>query len=149
MRKDKRFGNIKNKTKPPGHSTLMCGYLNTKHSATRRKYAFHLTFEDFSHIVQQNCYYCNRLPPLKNKYCDAEGNLHKGKKKHKYSKFAIERAWVRSHGVDRLDNSKGYIDGNCVSCCGHCNLAKKDRSHIEFIKHCYEIITHYERQFIA
>ncbi len=31
-----------------------------------------------------------------------------------------------SIGLDRLDNSKGYIQGNCVSCCVECNIARRD-----------------------
>lgn len=32
------------------------------------------------------------------------------------------------NGIDRRDNSKGYIKGNCVACCKHCNYAKGDLS---------------------
>jgi hypothetical protein len=35
---------------------------------------------------------------------------------------------VDNNGIDRFDNSKGYILENCKSCCGHCNLMKKDRT---------------------
>jgi len=28
------------------------------------------------------------------------------------------------HGLDRMDNKKGYIFGNVVSCCGNCNRHK-------------------------
>ena len=35
-------------------------------------------------------------------------------------------------GVDRLDNSRGYILGNVTSCCKRCNQAKNDMTYVEF-----------------
>jgi len=31
---------------------------------------------------------------------------------------------ISANGIDRQDNAKGYIPGNCVSCCRICNYAK-------------------------
>ncbi len=39
----------------------------------------------------------------------------------------------RYSGIDRYDNSKGYVAGNVVSCCRICNIAKRDMSATEFI----------------
>lgn len=36
------------------------------------------------------------------------------------------------HGIDRVDNAKGYIFGNVVTCCRRCNTAKSDLSPQEF-----------------
>lgn len=36
------------------------------------------------------------------------------------------------NGVDRIDSSKGYIEGNCVPCCTSCNTAKMTESEKEF-----------------
>ncbi len=52
------------------------------------------------------------------------------------------------NGIDRVDNSQGYIKTNCVSCCKHCNYVKGDLSvddfniwKVRFIrKQSYEII---------
>lgn len=30
------------------------------------------------------------------------------------------------NGIDRVDNTIGYVEGNVVSCCSTCNYAKKD-----------------------
>lgn len=38
-------------------------------------------------------------------------------------------------GIDRLDNSKDYISGNCIPCCFHCNVCKNERTIDEFKKH--------------
>lgn len=32
----------------------------------------------------------------------------------------------KRNGVDRLDNSKGYLFANCVPCCSVCNYAKRE-----------------------
>ena len=37
------------------------------------------------------------------------------------------------NGVDRVDNSQGYIRGNTVPCCPICNIAKKSMSVQDFI----------------
>lgn len=36
------------------------------------------------------------------------------------------------NGIDRKDNSKGYILDNCVPCCKHCNYAKGNLSQDDF-----------------
>lgn len=39
-----------------------------------------------------------------------------------------------AYGLDRLDNTKGHIMGNCVPCCGECNLTRgRVWSHKEMI----------------
>jgi hypothetical protein len=38
------------------------------------------------------------------------------------------------NGLDRVDNTKGYIISNIVSCCGQCNRAKGILSQEEFLQ---------------
>lgn len=41
--------------------------------------------------------------------------------------------WPASrNGIDRVDNSRGYAQDNCVSCCATCNSAKGTKSQSEF-----------------
>lgn len=35
-------------------------------------------------------------------------------------------------GIDRIDNSKGYESGNCISCCWDCNRSKSNKSMSEY-----------------
>jgi len=42
-------------------------------------------------------------------------------------------------GVDRLDNSRGYIEGNMVPCCTTCNGMKSNRNADEFLAQCRKI----------
>lgn len=43
------------------------------------------------------------------------------------------------NGIDRVDNNKGYIEGNVVSCCETCNLAKGSNHPQEFIDKLHAI----------
>jgi hypothetical protein len=47
------------------------------------------------------------------------------------------------NGIDRFDNSKGYVLENCKSCCGHCNLMKKDRLYSSIIANAEKITTNH------
>ena len=44
-----------------------------------------------------------------------------------------------SYGIDRLDNTMGYLKDNTVSCCSMCNYMKKSYSEGEFINQCIKI----------
>lgn len=52
---------------------------------------------------------------------------------------AAPRVYSHSHGgsvrngIDRLDNSRGYVLDNCVPCCTHCNTMKHAYSYDEFV----------------
>lgn len=35
-------------------------------------------------------------------------------------------------GIDRIDNTKGYISGNCIPCCWDCNRLKSNKTMSEF-----------------
>ena len=43
------------------------------------------------------------------------------------------------NGIDRVDNAKGYIVGNVVTCCGDCNVAKSDMTASQFINLCVRV----------
>jgi hypothetical protein len=48
---------------------------------------------------------------------------------------------INGLGIDRLDNSVGYISTNIVPCCKSCNFMKHVKSKDEFIEHLKKIIT--------
>lgn len=37
-----------------------------------------------------------------------------------------------THGIDRVDNAKGYVRGNVVTCCLQCNIAKNNHNYADF-----------------
>lgn len=80
-------------------------YKRIQRDAKVRKKDFNISFHEFSNLVHNNCFYCNKPPSqiytYKNRIC------------------------FKYNGLDRVDNTKGYVSGNCVPCCGHCNTLKK------------------------
>ena len=71
----------------------------------KRGYTFELTEEQFAKITKQNCFYCGAKP----------NNIKNDK-----GSFGA----YTYNGIDRIDNNKGYVIGNIVSCCKKCNRAK-------------------------
>lgn len=47
-----------------------------------------------------------------------------------------------ANGIDRVDNSIGYLEGNVVSCCKTCNYMKRDLSVVEFLEHVRNVVTY-------
>lgn len=43
------------------------------------------------------------------------------------------------NGIDRLDNSKGYIRNNCIPCCSMCNRMKHAFTEKDFLNKCKQI----------
>jgi hypothetical protein len=70
-------------------------YRNTRASAKRRGLQFTLTLAEFRAILKKPCAYGDAIHSLK---------LHVG--------------------IDRKDNQRGYVRGNCVACCGKHNHIK-------------------------
>lgn len=88
--------------------------FSQKRAAQKGK-EFTLSFEEYSKLIEDPCYYC-------------EGHFGK-----------VECAI----GLDRLDNSLGYVTGNAVSCCYTCNVLRGDRFTPEETKIAVQaILTH-------
>ena len=49
---------------------------------------------------------------------------------------------VPTVGLDRIDSSHGYLLGNVVSCCEHCNYMKLEYPKELFFEHCMKILRH-------
>lgn len=56
---------------------------------------------------------------------------------NKYCSYCGDK--IKTIGIDRVDNSKGYIKDNCVLCCKICNRMKLNYSLEDFIKQCEKI----------
>ena len=99
---------------PSGTASFNQLFTSYKRGAMRRSYIFELTKEEFKNLTSSNCFYCG-IPPER---------VHIGK--GSYSPYVC-------NGVDRVDNSKGYIIENCVPCCKNCNIAKSTMGKSEFL----------------
>lgn len=85
---------------------------NYRVSASSRGYKWELTEQQFLDLATGNCHYCGVEP---------------------YQVFVREPHLFTYNGVDRIDSSLGYHPDNCVSCCGQCNVAKKERTLADFL----------------
>lgn len=98
---------------PYGEATANETYENYKKNAIKRKYEFKLSKEEFKNIVVKPCFYC--------------GNQYTQEKRDKQNNGSFKYT-----GIDRYDNKKGYIQGNCVPCCKTCNMMKGTMTPSEF-----------------
>ena len=64
---------------------------------------FEITIEEFEVITSRDCYFCAAKP----------SNVAKGRT----SEYIY-------NGIDRVDNERGYVQGNVVTCCNMCNTLK-------------------------
>lgn len=108
----KSCGACRIKTKEIETSPEQRFYKSYLDNALKRGYVFNLSFEEFMKLAKSPCFYCGVHPRKRN-----EG----------------KRAIV-VNGVDRCDNKLGYVENNCVTACGTCNLAKRTMSVEKFLK---------------
>lgn len=84
------------KSKKYNHK-LSARFSMLKSRAIKRKLDCTINYEQYCKYISEPCFYC------KNKLCEKV---------------------IAGCGLDRLDNSQGYIEGNIVSCCKICNMIK-------------------------
>ncbi len=55
---------------------------------------------------------------------------------------------IKTIGLDRMDNEKGYVEGNVVSCCITHNRMKMGMTPMGFVMACAEVINHFRMSAI-
>jgi len=95
-----------------------------QNGARTRGYAWELTAEDFYGLVAEDCRYCG-CPPSKVR----RNGTYNGE-------FVY-------NGIDRVDNSLGYVPGNVTACCETCNRAKNALSYSEFMAWIARLVMHH------
>jgi len=88
-------------------------YYEYQTRAKKKGLEFSLSKESFRNMITQECSYCGILPT---------------KKRRKNNSMIV---W---NGIDRIDNTKGYISNNIVTCCQTCNTAKSTMTVKEFLE---------------
>lgn len=99
---------------PKGEAALNTLFANYKLRAINKELQFNLTKQEFKTLVIENCEYCGSEP----------NNLMKKK---------TMNGGMVYNGIDRVDNSLGYVKSNCITACEICNKAKRDLTIEEFI----------------
>ena len=115
--------------KGPKHAATMWLFHQYKsRCAKKRGLSFIINFDHFDSLVGMNCAYCGAPP-------SNELNITQrcGKKIRKL---------IRSYnGIDRKNNSIGYVPGNVVPCCAVCNNAKSTLSVRDFVLWIHRVDT--------
>lgn len=93
--------------------TLKGRFRTAKGQAKKRNIDFNLTFEQYSQIATQPCYYCND---------------------HFRTEIGV------GSGIDRVINAQGYYIDNIVSCCAHCNYLKRNIYNVDQTKAMVDIL---------
>ena len=109
------------------NANAMLLFSQYRNKAKERGYEWALTFEQFVKLTSSNCHYTGWAP---RQIC------LKSKNHEPY-------IW---NGIDRVDNSKGYILDNCVPCDGVVNKAKRNTSKEDFLSMCKAITKTQETQ---
>ena len=98
-----------------GYRTHISRY---KLGATERNLEWGLTDDRAVDLFLQRCVFCNR-----------EG-------------IKRRETMAPLNGIDRLDNTKGYVEGNVFPCCWDCNRAKADMHTADFVLWIKDVAKH-------
>jgi hypothetical protein len=105
-------------------------YHSYRRGAKIRNLEFSIDKDFLAWITKQNCIYCNINP----------------------SNICKPPSWARPetqpwiyNGIDRVDNTIGYISSNCVPCCSDCNTAKMTMNTEYFLRWLSRIVKSYNQ----
>lgn len=100
---------------PKGEASFRAVYNQYVRRAKKKEQEFTLTKQEFRELCERPCYYCGARP----------NNLSRDHLRH-------NGTW-EYNGLDRIDNSKGYLQGNVQPCCTPCNSLKSNLEEKEFL----------------
>lgn len=86
---------------------------NYKRMAAARGHVWELSDDEAIQLLRANCYYCGSPPK---------------------NSLLVNHARLPTiyTGIDRVNNTRGYVTGNVVACCKRCNIAKATMTLQEF-----------------
>ena len=107
---------------PKGEAARNSIFRIYRRGAKKRGLLFEITLDQFDALAQSDCYYCGNKPV----------QCHKNIARHYNGAYTY-------NGIDRLDNDIGYLQTNCVPCCGTCNMMKRTMVESTFVEQCRKI----------
>ena len=108
---------------PDGEAAFNHLYAHYQRVARNSGREWRLAEEEFRRLTKGDCHYCGAPPG--NSY-----SLYGGTGDYEYS------------GIDRIDNSRGYVSDNVVPCCRVCNVAKGTMRTTEFLGWIRRVFDH-------
>ena len=92
-----------------------------------------ISYDEYKSIVNAPCNFCGCVGSRSiNDRLRSRGKTH-----------ICSNEVIHINGIDRIDSSKGYISGNCISCCTTCNYAKNTMSIEQFKTWIRQVYEHY------
>ena len=125
LRNEKASERVRARALPTGETAFNQLILQMKHGARRRDYIWDLTNNQVRQLTSQSCFYCGMKPF-----------------QHRASVPGRNGTYVYN-GLDRIDNTQGYLLENVVPCCGRCNKAKNIMTTEEFKAWVCRIYEHF------
>lgn len=119
----------------PGESGLKMLFSGYRIRAAKVGIRFEIGPEEFKRLTSGDCHYCGAKPA---QLIFTRGGTHT-------TIAAKHHSLYRYNGIDRLKNDVGYVEGNCVTCCGRCNYAKGVLSAEQFIEMAHAISQHLKK----
>ncbi len=113
-----------------GTATANTLYSRHKYDGKHRGLGF-LSRREWDLLVYSPCYYCGQIDTRNPSASCASKKARLGDE--------IDKWDLKINGVDRLDPKMRYTRGNCVACCGVCNIMKNSASVDEFEAKIYAI----------
>ena len=114
---------LKSRALSPGRAArnqILDGY---KRGARKRGFEWSLTESKFDILTTSKCYYCGCIPSTTKRTRGNNGD------------FVY-------NGIDRVDNSLGYVVSNCVTCCEICNRAKRHMLYDDFLDWILQLVNY-------
>ena len=112
----------------PSQSSFRGLFNRHKQNARKRQLDWSLTFEQFLTLVAKPCHWCG-VEPFERYNVAVSKN---GYTQRPNPTEQTESGWVLYNGLDRIDNSLGYMLVNVVPSCKWCNFARNERTVEEF-----------------
>lgn len=108
----------------PSRSAINTVIAAYRREARVRRLKWSLTLDECIRLFASACTYCGAF---RTNTC------------HLRFKHALP---FQYNGIDRQDNSRGYVSGNAVPCCRLCNWAKRDLSVTDFLSWVERVHAH-------